>query len=363
MPTTPSEDHPNVRWQDSRFLMVLLLPVLAAWAMAAAPESAGGYGLLFWLGVIVLDVIWPDHWQSQPARSDSPYFRGLLRVGAVLLLGLQFFALFLACQGSWLTALSLALCTGLISGTVGHAAAHALGHSPLGSDKNLAWTLMSTMGYPHFMVEHYRGHHPRAATWEDPTSAHEGESFWRFLPRSVVGEVESARVLESHRLAQRHLTWRQSPLARALGAILLVTTGLLLSLNWTGLFFCLVHCLIAICLLEAVNYIEHYGLYRNSLHGFHLRFMTAHAWNSCAPISATLLFDRPIHSDHHIDPWKPFGMSDPAHGPQLSAGYVACILLAMFPYVWCSTMHRRLIELQRQTQAVESELSSAEGPG
>ena len=237
MPTTSSQERLNVRWQDARFLGGLLLLALAAWALVVAPEAAGAYGLLLWLGVIAVDAIWPAHWQRRPAPSGSPYLRGMRRVGAVCLIGLQVFALFLACQGTWLTALSLALCTGLISGTVGHAAAHQLGHSPVGADKGLAWTLMSAMGYPHFMVEHYRGHHPRAATWEDPTSAHEGEGFWRFLPRSVVGEVESARVLEFHRLSQRNLTWWQSPLVWALGAILLVTAGLLLCLCWSALIF------------------------------------------------------------------------------------------------------------------------------
>jgi hypothetical protein len=35
------------------------------------------------------------------------------------------------------------------------------------------------------VVEHYRGHHVRAATWDDPASARRGESLWRFLPRTL----------------------------------------------------------------------------------------------------------------------------------------------------------------------------------
>ena len=46
---------------------------------------------------------------------------------------------------------------------------------------------MTSVCYGHFMVEHYRGHHPRAATQADPASARYGESLYHFLPRSLWG--------------------------------------------------------------------------------------------------------------------------------------------------------------------------------
>ena len=350
------------RWQDSRFLLPMVLLVLAASAMASDPESVGAYALASWVGVVFLDAIWPPRWQIQSVRThDSAYFRGLLRVCAVLQLVLHMLALVLACRGSWLAALSLALCMGLLSGTVGQSAAHELGHSPVKSDKLLARVLMSTMGYPQFMVEHYRGHHPSAATWDDPTSAHEGESFWRFLPRSIVGEFESARILEGHRLAQRHLTWLQSPLIWASGGIAALLLGLVLTFGWTGLLYWLVQCSVAMVLLEAINYIEHYGLYRDSLHGFHLPFAKSHAWNACAPVSGALLFDRSSHSEHHLSPWKPYGMSEVNQAPTLPTGYAGCMVLAMLPMVWFAFMHSRLVDLQRLADAFESECGSSDG--
>jgi alkane 1-monooxygenase len=352
----------TLRWQDARFLLTVVLLVLTGWAMVSAPEAVGGYSRVFFLAVVFLDAVWPSRWVATPAQADSAYIRFALRTYAVLhvaLLALAL-ALVLACQGTWVEALSLAFCTGLIGGTVGQAAAHALGHSPAKSDKFLAWVLMGAMGYPHFMVEHYRGHHPCAATWDDPSSAREGESFWRFLPRSLKGGLQAARALESHRLAQRRLTWLQSPLVWALGAMALVGAVLLVSCSWVGLLYCVVHCLVAICLLEAVNYIEHYGLYRDSLHGFHLPFGKAHAWNASAPVSGTLLFDRPNHSDHHVSPWRPCGTAEAKDAPKLPTGYAGCILLAMVPFVWFAFMHPRLIELQRLADAFESECSSME---
>ena len=357
-----NQESKTVRWQDARFLLPLVLLALVAWTMASSPEYAGSYSMMFLFGVVLFDAFWRSPWGSHPAQADSAYFRGVLRTYAVLHLALLLLALVLACQGTWIVALSLALCMGTLSGTVGHAAAHALGHSPLKFDKYLAWTLTSSMGYPHFMVEHYRGHHPRAATWEDPTSAHERESFWRFLPRSLKGEFASSFELESHRLAQRHLQWLKSPLVWAFIGIALALAALLVLFAWTVLLFCLVHCLIAVFFLAAFNYIEHYGLYRDSLHGFYLPFVKTHAWNANAPISGALLFDRPVHSDHHISPWKPFGMSAPMDAPSLPTGYIGSVLLAMLPFVWFALMDPRLVELQRLADAFESGCSSMKSP-
>jgi hypothetical protein len=50
--------------------------------------------------------------------------------------------------------------------------------------------------YGHFLVEHNRGHHVNVATPEDPASARLGESFWQFLPRTVIGGLLSAWTLE-----------------------------------------------------------------------------------------------------------------------------------------------------------------------
>jgi len=44
---------------------------------------------------------------------------------------------------------------------------------------------MARVCYGHFIVEHYRGHHPRAAAQADPASARYGKSLNRLLPRSM----------------------------------------------------------------------------------------------------------------------------------------------------------------------------------
>ena len=58
------------------------------------------------------------------------------------------------------------------------------------------------MAYGHFFVEHTRGHHKNVATPDDPASSKMGESFWAFLPRTVLGSLRSAWGIEQERLAR-----------------------------------------------------------------------------------------------------------------------------------------------------------------
>jgi type II secretory pathway component PulM len=90
---------------------------------------------------------------------------------------------------------------------------------------------MCSVLYAHFMVEHYRGHHPRAATRADPASARRGESLWRFLPRTLHGSLVSAWRLEAARLLQHRRGWIASPLA---WATVLQIAGLVALAIWAG---------------------------------------------------------------------------------------------------------------------------------
>ena len=75
------------------------------------------------------------------------------------------------------------------TGATGITIAHELGHKRPPLDRFLSRLLLVTVSYGHFTVEHNRGHHVRVATPEDPATARYGESFWRFLPRTLTGKL------------------------------------------------------------------------------------------------------------------------------------------------------------------------------
>src|SRR5207237_4029985 len=115
-------------------------------------------------------------------------------------------------QAEWTVVLGVAYGVGFLTGAQGITFAHELGHGKRKADRMLGWILMTSVNYPQFMVEHYRGHHVRVATREDPASARFGESLWRFLPRSVIGSTIDGWALEARRLRERGKSWLAAPL-------------------------------------------------------------------------------------------------------------------------------------------------------
>jgi alkane 1-monooxygenase len=256
-----------------------------------------------------------------------------------------------AVHGDWPVVLGVAFSVGFITGSQGITFAHELGHSKLKIDRFCAWVLMTSVCYGHFMVEHYRGHHPLAATQEDPASARYGESLYRFLPRTLWGSLASGWRLEAQRIAQMQSFWLRSPLVwSALASLMLFMLPALYLYAQAAIkyiaFFAF-QSLVAIMLLEMVNYIEHYGLRRQSPGGKREAFGVAHAWNADHLASNSLLANLQRHSDHHMHAWKPYATLEPLPGPQLPTGYAGCILLAMWPPLWFALMHPRIAALQK----------------
>jgi alkane 1-monooxygenase len=235
------------------------------------------------------------------------------------------------------------LAVGMTTGGQGITFAHELGHSKSRADRALGWLLMASVTYAHFMVEHYRGHHVRVATDDDPASARAGEALWRFLPRTLVDSWRSAWRLEAQRLAQHRIGWVRSPLlwATLAQAAWLVAVGALWGAS--ALVFWLVQSVHAVVLLETINYIEHYGLRRATLaSGRPEPFGMQHAWNADHLIGNCLLANLQRHADHHLHPSKPYATLEPLPGPQLPTGYAGSIMLASIPPLWFRVMHPRL---------------------
>ena len=238
--------------------------------------------------------------------------------------------------------LAAAVAVGWVTGSLGITFAHELGHSRSRVDRLIAWLLMGSVLYSHFMVEHYRGHHRLAATREDPATARRGESLWQFLPRTLGGSWTSAWRLESERLRRHGRAWSLSPLA---WAMMIQAVGLLalgVAAGAAALLFWIVQAAVAVFLLETINYIEHYGLERLAHDGRPEPFAQAHAWNADAALTNSLLANLQRHSDHHLHPWKPYETLQPLPGPQLPTGYAGCVMLALVPRWWFAIVDPRL---------------------
>ena len=267
----------------------------------------------------------------------------------------QYLSLIFACWlwsgGGWLTMttvdkIGLMLTVGIVGG-IAINAAHELGHRRASAEKRLSKIALAQTGYGHFFVEHNRGHHLRVATVEDPASARLGESVYHFIPRSVLGGLRSAWHLEGTRLAQAGRS-RFSLRNDILNAWLLTAAIFVGLVAWFGpviIPWLLGQAIIGVCLLETVNYLEHYGLRRQRLtDGRYERVGQRHSWNSDTLIANVFLYHLQRHSDHHANPHKRYQtLQHSDQAPQLPTGYGSMLVLAWFPPLWRRVMDRRVL--------------------
>lgn len=251
----------------------------------------------------------------------------------------------------WLGKIGLALSVGIIGG-VAINTAHELGHKRDSLERWLSKIALAQVCYGHFYIEHNRGHHVRVATPEDPASARFGESFWAFLPRTVIGSAKSAFSLEAARIRRtgknpwNPLTWLGNDVLNAF----LISVGfwaVMLAIFGPELIPLIVfQALYGPSLLESVNYLEHYGLLRQKLpDGRYERCAPQHSWNSDHLATNLFLYHLQRHSDHHANPTRRYQILRSMDGaPNLPAGYGALIALTYFPPLWRKFMDHRVVE-------------------
>ena len=349
-------------WVDGKrslWAMGLLIPMLPfmAWGLV----SLTGLGLFWWFGpmffyglVPLADYIFGEDKANPPESvvaklEEERYYRYVTYAYIPLQFMATVLGAWMAVNGglNWAEMLGLVFTVGLVNG-VGINTAHELGHKKENVERWFAKITLAPVAYGHFFVEHNRGHHVRVATPEDPASSRMGETFWSFLPRSMIGSLTSAWELEKVRLQregkgvwhwQNHNLQAWSMTVVFFGAISLV-------LGPIALVFLLVQAFYGATVLEAVNYLEHYGLLRQKqADGRYERCEPRHSWNSNSTVSNLLLYQLQRHSDHHAHGTRRYqALRHFEEAPQLPSGYTALVPVTYFPALWFKLMDRRVVE-------------------
>jgi alkane 1-monooxygenase len=286
---------------------------------------------------------WRPGWQVPDAVRRfcfaAPWFWLYALAQLIVLLG----ALYVAAEASlgWFGFMGLASGIGIMTGTGGITAAHELIHRRRRSERGLGLALLAMASYLHFRIQHVEGHHRYVGTDDDPVSARRGERFPAFFLRVLWQGPRQAWRLERHRLAARRLpllSWHN----RLLHYLLLqvcVYGVVAFAFGVVGLGIFLLQSLIAIHLLEAVNYVQHYGLRRVAGEpvGEH------HAWESDDALSPLLVFHLSRHAVHHRQP-EARGRELPlsATAPRLPFSFFLMVFLALIPPLWARVMDPRL---------------------
>lgn len=318
-----------------------LLPMLLA-PMVPAGYLLGG-AWTFLLPVVVWGVLPFADWaagvdtrnpspESVRGLDDDVFYRWAVWVHVPLTVGLIVWASWVQAAATPVEWAGLAVSTGLVSGAVGITVAHELGHRRSRVERWLARVLLAFVAYGHFLIEHNKGHHARVATPADPATARHGEGFWRFFPRTLVGQFRSALHID-----------RRATLA-SVTASLGVALVLGLAFGWMAVTFFALQAFGAVMQLELVNYVEHYGLERREVApGRYERVTARHSWNSSNRVSNLLLFNLQRHAHHHIQQGRRYPVLEHIDAaPQLPAGYLSMVPLALFPPLWHRVMDARV---------------------
>lgn len=205
--------------------------------------------------------------------------------------------------------------------------------------------LMASVSFAQEVTEHIYTHHAHIGTPKDSLTPYKGQSFWRYLPRSVARSYLDAWHYERARMARRGLPiWHYTnPIWRyALETAMWYGLAYWIGGGWGILVFITV-CAMGILQLRMADYIQHYGLQRVRLpNGRYERVHTRHSWTADYRLSNWLYYNAQRHADHHITAVRPYPVLQHCRAdasPQLPGSYGAMGSLIMSPRRWFEKMN------------------------
>ncbi|WP_051111492.1 alkane 1-monooxygenase [Mycobacterium sp. 141] len=352
-------------WNDPKRYLWLLAAAIPGLVMVSwLAVKVTGFGGFWWLGALLTFVVMPlldrivGTDRSTPAEDayidlDNDHW---YRWATYLYLPTQYLSLIFACWlwsgGGWVVLspidrAGLLVTVGIVGG-IGINAAHELGHRNARLERRLSKIALAQTCYGHFFVEHNRGHHVRVATPADPASSLMGQSLYRFIPRSVIGGLRSAWALEARRFTRGGKTpWTlRNNVLNAWLMSLVLFCGLAVWFGPVVLPMLIGQAIVGFCLLEAVNYLEHYGLRRQRLPSGRYEPVSArHSWNSNTLVANVFLYHLQRHSDHHTNPQRRYQtLRSLDEAPQLPNGYGVMFVLSLVPPLWRRVMDPQVLE-------------------
>ena len=324
--------------------------------LASMPIGAylGGWG--YYLPLLLLYVFHPivdrlggeNAFDEPTSKSESFFFDLPLWIFVPIYLGVLTWGMFdfVDSARGVFERIGLILGAGVIGASCGITMAHELIHRRRYWERGLGVTLFGAVSYMPFRLTHVYWHHPYVATNLDPASAPEGMSVYRFWLRALRGTFSQAWLIERERLRRQgndlHF-WEN----RVTHYFVIQVIVMALIMRWwgpLGLAYFLGQGVIAILMLETINYVEHYGLVRLvDEHGRPEPVTDRHSWDATFRFSNWYLFNLGRHAHHHMAPATHYEQLKLSKGsPKMPYGYSTMFLLALFPPLWRSVMHPRI---------------------
>ncbi|MBW2446598.1 MAG: alkane 1-monooxygenase, partial [Deltaproteobacteria bacterium] len=315
----------------AKHLVSLYIPALSLTFVLTAPHT-------WWVAVLfMLPMVWAHHAdcsarveRRQPSRSVAA---GPFDALVYLLVAIQ---LAIVAKLVWMFSLGdqgffsadMVMVFLVVGGSSGFSiiTAHELMHRPRKWEQQLGRLLLATVLYEHFYTEHLRGHHVRVGTPDDPATARFGERFEPFFRRTVKSQLRSAWRIETKRLGDVEMGMfdRRQLGNRVLHGLVFewsVAAAVLALFGFVAFFAFVLQAFMAVRLLEAVNYFEHWGLRRKGD-----RVQPVDSWDTHGWFTYYGLIGLSRHADHHAYPIRPYQkLRVWEEAPTLPFGYIGTV--------------------------------------
>jgi len=235
-----------------------------------------------------------------------------------------------------------------IIGSLNTAIAHEMIHSNSRIDRFLGSILDASVGYCHFPEEHL-SHHERTGHHHGGDAAKPGTSIYRYAFSRYIASFSAAWEFEASRLKRLGLSWWFSRPVRRAALPISIAGAFLFYVGWTGLLFYILQILGAAFSVQAITYLQHWGLSQRETpdladFGF--------AWEDGCWMQACVTLNHAYHGQHHLNLRLPYyRLSMAKDALTLPASYPVMFVVALVPPLFTRIMAKRL---QRWLNDVDS---------
>ena len=193
--------------------------------------------------------------------------------------------------------------------------------------------IMALSGASHFTYAHVYNHHLDLGHEDDPATAPRGRNVYTHTWLSHVGQSKYSYDLESKRLKNKGKNFLSLDNRWILGYLYSLPSVFLFiwSGGLVGLLALLIVWSLSNFLLEALNFMGHYGLIRKEGDVEH-----RHSWDNDSVFTSWFFIEIGRQCDHHVRGETYFWELDDVGGPNYGIGYFSLFVLTLVPSLFRS---------------------------
>ncbi len=222
----------------------------------------------------------------------------------------------------------------------GHELAHTKGFSFV-----ISRLIMGLSGASHFSYAHVYNHHLELAHEDDPATSPRGRSIYRHFWLSHMGQSKFLYKMEQTRLAKLEKPFLSFENRWIRGYFMSLPTMVLFT--WVGGAVGIAAMFLVWTIsnfeLEALNYMEHYGLIREKGQPIDYR----HSWDNSNLFTSWFFIEIGRQGDHHDRGETHFWELDVVGSPDPSWGYFTEFTIALIPPLWHAVYKKKLATWDR----------------